>query len=110
QDYRGMAERSFSPYGRRPTGCPTKKVVPTWNYDPFAPSVKKSEEALKGSTGPRLRYEFHWQDWDMGALDSLSSMKPITRANFQEPSGCRLITRNTLPRIGFEPVESLYEK
>ena len=39
--------------------------------------------------------------------DSTGSGKPITCVNFQEPSGYRLITRNTLPRPGLLVAESL---
>jgi len=52
----------------------------------------------------------HSHGADIGAADSSFSVKPITRANFQEPSGCRLMTLNTLPRPGLAFADSLYEK
>jgi hypothetical protein len=42
---------------------------------------------------------FYLQGWAIGAAESAFSGMTITLANFHAPSGCRLMTRDTFPRI-----------
>ena len=72
-----------------------------------------SHDKARRKKRPRAEARFdlaHSHGADMGAAESRFSVKPITRANFQEPSGWRLITLKTLPRIGLVFADCLNEK
>ena len=67
---------------------------------PFT-SIAAAVEAAKGSRVAIAGQNNHWQMEGAFTGEVSSAMFHITRANFHDPSDCRLKTRSALPRKDF---------